>query len=51
MICQHCGGQVLWMGPFSNLTHTQCHNCGSMNCQVLEQQDEPEDEPEDEDHQ
>lgn len=36
MICSKCGGQVIWVGPFSNLTHTECQNCGGINCQVPE---------------
>ena len=39
-----CGGLVTWRGPFSNLTHTQCENCGGTNCQIVEEADEQEDE-------
>lgn len=40
MICATCGGTVLWMGPLSNLTHTECQQCGAVNNQVV---DPPED--------
>ena len=33
MRCAKCGGVVLWMGPLSNLTHTQCQQCKAINCQ------------------
>lgn len=36
MICKTCGGIVLWCGPFSNLTHTECQNCGAVNNQLYE---------------
>lgn len=36
MTCSFCGGRVLWMGPLINLTHTQCQNCGQINCQEPE---------------
>ena len=39
MICSKCGGEVVWMGPFSELTHTECKQCGAQNSQVLEHQD------------
>lgn len=35
MICAHCFGTVLWHGPLSNLTHTQCRDCGRINCQQV----------------
>jgi hypothetical protein len=35
MICSYCGGLVTWRGPLSNLTHTQCENCGRQNCQEV----------------
>ena len=34
MICRFCGGQVIWKGPLSNLTHTECQNCKATNCQI-----------------
>lgn len=40
MICSLCGGQVIWMGPLVNLTHTQCQSCGGVNCQEPEPCDE-----------
>lgn len=36
MICQYCGGQVVWMGPLSQLTHTECQDCGRTNCQEVD---------------
>lgn len=45
MICQTCGGQVSWKGPWSDLTHTECESCGAINNQVV---DVPEDDGEEE---
>lgn len=36
MICATCFGLVEWKGPFSNLTHTECTECGAVNNQILE---------------
>ncbi|WP_182965345.1 hypothetical protein [Klebsiella sp. WP8-S18-ESBL-06] len=36
MKCASCGGSVVWMGPWSNLTHTECQQCGAVNNQVAE---------------
>lgn len=36
MICSHCGGLVVWKGPITNLTYTECQRCGATNCQVAE---------------
>ena len=37
MICGNCGSwRVEWKGPLSNLTHTECADCGATNCQTLE---------------
>lgn len=36
VICSQCGGLVLWMGPLTNLTHTQCQQCGAINSHVTE---------------
>lgn len=36
MTCERCGGYVEWKGPLTNLSHTQCANCGGINCQVHE---------------
>lgn len=34
MICDNCGqAGIRWMGPMSNLTHTECPHCGGQNCQ------------------
>lgn len=46
MICSICHGEVIWMGPEDNPTHTKCLNCGRKNCQVPD--DEPETEIEEE---
>lgn len=35
MICSRCGGSVTWRGPWSNLTHTECEDCGAVNCQEV----------------
>ena len=36
MICGQCGQTgIRWIGPFSNLTHTECPHCGGINCQEL----------------
>jgi hypothetical protein len=43
MICATCGGEVLWMGPITNLTHTECQSCGRINNQVVEMQDDDDD--------
>lgn len=44
MICASCGGQVLWMGSWANLTHTQCQECGKENNQIPENQDDEDEE-------
>jgi hypothetical protein len=36
MTCRGCGGPVEWKGPISRLTHTECLNCGGINCQEIE---------------
>jgi len=37
MICDLCGQSgIRWMGPLSNLTHTECPHCGGINCQRAE---------------
>ncbi len=34
MICDNCGRTgIRWVGPLSNLTHTECPHCGGRNCQ------------------
>ena len=34
MICNRCGNTgIRWIGPLSNLTHTECPHCGGQNCQ------------------
>lgn len=34
MTCSQCGGVVEWKGPLSNLTHTECRQCGAINSQL-----------------
>lgn len=47
MICSLCrSATVRWMGPISNLTHTECEHCGAVNSQVLDEEDDPEEEHE-----
>jgi len=36
MTCSRCGGRVTWRGPWSNLSHTECEDCGARNCQTPE---------------
>lgn len=42
MECSLCGGYVEWKGPLTALTHTECHECGNINCQVSDEHDESE---------
>ncbi len=35
MTCSHCGGLVVWVGPLTNLTHSECTICGAIYCQVF----------------
>lgn len=42
MICQSCGGPVEWVGPLTNLLHTECKQCGAVNNQVVEQDEDEE---------
>ena len=35
MECRDCGGAVEWKGRLSNLTHTECLNCGAVNNQLV----------------
>lgn len=37
MICATCFGPVEWKGPFSNLTHTECLDCGRINNQMVDE--------------
>jgi hypothetical protein len=39
MICSYCGDECVWVGPWSNLTHTECRGCGATNAQVAEELD------------
>lgn len=35
MICSKCGSSsVYWRGKITNLTHTECENCGAINSQI-----------------
>lgn len=42
MTCSICGGYVEWKGPIVNLTHTECAQCGGVNCQEVEDVDSTE---------
>ena len=42
MICATCGGLVLWVGPLSNLTHTECQSCGRIDNQAPDDIDDGE---------
>lgn len=44
MQCANCGGAVIWMGPWSNLTHTECQDCGAVNNQIVDEQEDDESE-------
>lgn len=44
MICQLCGGCVIWCGPWRKLSHTVCEACGALNSQQVEENEEAEDE-------
>lgn len=35
MICERCGRTgIRWVGPWGNLTGTECPHCGGTNCQA-----------------
>lgn len=36
MICSNCGGVVEWKGKLTELSHTECFQCGAKNCQVID---------------
>lgn len=40
MICQKCRGEVQWRGPLIAFTHTECVQCGAINSQVIEEEQE-----------
>ena len=40
MECRSCGGLVIWKGPLTALTHTECESCGAINNQVMRATDE-----------
>lgn len=43
MICGNCNqAGIRWVGPLSNLTHTECPHCGGTNCQLSDQPEEEE---------
>ena len=44
MQCANCGGPVIWMGLWSNLTHTECQDCGAVNNQIVDEQEDDESE-------
>jgi hypothetical protein len=36
MICSRCHSPtVTWRGPLAALTHTECSQCGGINCQLV----------------
>lgn len=37
MVCADCGGEVVWIGPITNLSHTECKQCGAINNYLNEQ--------------
>lgn len=39
MTCRHCGALVIWVGPFSALTHTECLLCGARWSQIETEED------------
>lgn len=43
MIRASCWGPVIWVGPWSNPTHTECQDCGRTNNQIVEVQDDEDD--------
>lgn len=48
MICAICGGgRVEWKGPWSALTHTECPDCGGVNCQAAEPEADDDDQEQD----
>ncbi|EUD09166.1 hypothetical protein PO864_17830 [Providencia alcalifaciens] len=36
MVCADCGGEVVWIGPITNLSHAECKQCGSVNNYLTE---------------
>lgn len=39
MVCGNCGKiGIHWVGPWGNLTGTECPHCGGTNCQIVEEQ-------------
>lgn len=46
MICAYCNGEVIWKGPLSALTHTECQNCGAINNQMVDEPEEGDEEGE-----
>lgn len=40
MKCSICGGEVIWWGEITNLTHTECLKCGAINSQEIIQNDD-----------
>ena len=40
MKCEYCGGPVEWKGSIIALTHTECLDCGAVNCQIVESEDQ-----------
>lgn len=43
MVCSNCNqAGIRWVGPFGNLTGTECPHCGGTNCQRMDQLEEEE---------
>jgi len=36
MMCERCGGTVIWIGDLLSPTGTQCQMCGGLNCQAVD---------------
>jgi hypothetical protein len=37
MRCYICGGAVVWRGPLTALTHTECLKCGGENTHAIDE--------------
>ena len=49
MICGSCNQTgIRWVGPISNLTHTECPHCGGTNCHLADQPELGDEEAEEE---
>lgn len=43
MKCGECGGYAEWKGPLSDLTHSECSQCGAINAHLPDNPEEDED--------